>query len=161
MNTKNTLLALVMLGGSSALSVILYNYLPLPPATDYLPPATSYLPPADEAYQYLRPVLLFLVMVLGMFFNQLFESLQKQKKAGKTTINVGETFRTGFRGITFWMALFVSPLIYFATYYLVSTMPDDRIAYFYAFQNGFFWYYVFNKFDLRAKNDSKKQAVIG
>lgn len=115
----------------------------------------------SDTYDYVRPILLFLVMILGMFFNQLFEALQKQKKEGKTTVNIGETFKNGFKGITFWMAIVVSPIIYFCTYFLVSTIPDDKIAYFYAFQNGFFWYYIFNKFDLRAKADSKKAAVIG
>lgn len=111
-------------------------------------------------YDYARPVIMFIVMLFGMFFNQLFESLQRQKSKGKTTVSIGETLKEGILGINFWMAVFVSPIVFFATYYLVSSIPDDRIAWFYAFQNGFFWHYVFNKFELRAKADEKKAAVL-
>jgi hypothetical protein len=50
-------------------------------------------------------------------------------------------------------SVFVSPIIFFGTYFLVSSIPDDKIAYFYAFQNGF-WYYIFNKIDLKVKREN-------
>jgi hypothetical protein len=160
------LLPVTFVAAAIAISVLMYNLMipdpvrPVRPSGPVVQQNTVTPYSFSGTYDYIRPVLLFLVMILGMFFNQLFEALQKQKKQGKTTTNIGATFREGFRGITFWMAVVVSPIIYFCTYFLVSSIPDDKVAYFYAFQNGFFWYYIFNKFDLRAKADSKKAAVI-
>jgi len=102
---------------------------------------------------WVKPLLMFLVMVAGMFFNQLFENLKQQKEAGRTTTNVLQLFTKGWKGISFWMALVVSPIIFYGTYYLVDSLPDGNVAYFYAFQNGFFWYNIFNKFDTKTKKE--------
>ena len=102
---------------------------------------------------WLRPLLMFVVMVAGMFFNQLFENLKQQKDAGRTTTNVLQLFTKGWKGISFWMAIVVSPIIFYGTYYLVDALPDGNVAFFYAFQNGFFWYNIFNKFDTKTKKE--------
>ena len=91
---------------------------------------------------WVKAVLMFVAMLAGMFFNQLFESLKARKSAGHTTIDIVKIILKGWRGISFWMAVVVSPIIFYGTYYLVSTLPDGKVAYFYAFQNGFFWYNI-------------------
>jgi hypothetical protein len=98
-----------------------------------------------------KPVSMFLAMLAGMFFNQLFENLKVQKEAGKTQANLFRLFADGLTGITFWMAFFVSPVIFYGTYYLVDKLPDGVVGYFYAFQGGFFWYNIFNRFELKSK----------
>lgn len=98
-----------------------------------------------------KPVSMFLAMLAGMFFNQLFENLKVQKEAGIKHANLFRLFADGFTGITFWMAFFVSPVIFYGTYYLVDTLPDGAVGYFYAFQGGFFWYNIFNRFELKSK----------
>jgi hypothetical protein len=100
---------------------------------------------------WIRPLLMFLIMLAGMFFNQIFENLKAQKAEGHTTTNVLRLFTTGWKAISFWMAIVVSPIIFYGTYYLVDALPDGNVAYFYAFQNGFFWYNIFNRFEVKPK----------
>ncbi|MCK9220510.1 MAG: hypothetical protein M0P47_10735 [Bacteroidales bacterium] len=104
-----------------------------------------------ESTSWIRPLLMFLIMLAGMFFNQIFENLKAQKADGHTTTNVLRLFTTGWKGISFWMAIVVSPIIFYGTYYLVDALPDGNVAYFYAFQNGFFWYNIFNRFEVKSK----------
>jgi hypothetical protein len=101
--------------------------------------------------QWIKPVLMFAVMLAGMFFNQIFENLKEQKKAGVTRVKVFSLLADGFSGITFWMAFFVSPLIFYGTYYMVDKLPDGIVGYFYAFQGGFFWYNIFSRLELKSK----------
>jgi len=101
---------------------------------------------------WVRPVMVFVAMVVGMFFNQLFENLKEQKEAGRTTVNIFQTFALGWKGLSFWMALLVSPIIFYGTYYIGDSLPDGKVAYFFAFQNGFFWYNIFHKFELKSKS---------
>jgi hypothetical protein len=100
---------------------------------------------------WIKPLLMFVVMLAGMFFNQIFENLKVQKEAGTTRINVFRLFADGLTGITFWMAFFVSPLIFYGTYYLADKLPDGAVGYFCAFQGGFFWYNIFSRFELKYK----------
>lgn len=93
----------------------------------------------------MKPLILFLLMIVGMIFNQLFEILQKRKNKGQIKVNLKTVFSEAFSGIAFWMAILVSPIIFFSTYYFVNSLPDNTIAYFYAFQNGFFWHNIFYK----------------
>ncbi len=101
---------------------------------------------------WVRPLMMFVAMVVGMFFNQLFENLKAQKAAGRTTIHVFQTFASGWKGISFWMALVVSPIIFYGTYFIGDALPDGNVAWFYAFQNGFFWYNIFHKVELKGKS---------
>ena len=94
---------------------------------------------------------MFIAMLAGMFFNQIFENLKVQKEAGVTRANPFRLFADGLTGITFWMAFFVSPLIFYGTYYLVDKLPEGAVGYFYAFQGGFFWYNIFSRFELKSK----------
>ena len=139
--------ALLLIAGAG-ISVLSYNGLTSISGPAGVPLAGLTDPfPAD----WIRPVLMFLIMLAGMFFNQLFENLKAQKEAGRTTTNIPELLITGWKGISFWMAIVVSPIIFYGTYYLVDSLPDGSVAFFYAFQNGFFWYNIFNTFDLKTK----------
>jgi len=149
-------LSLLALTAGACISIFLYNGLmeiDLPVNTDNAAPkesATS-LPAILNDNAWLKPALMFMIMLAGMFFNQVFENLKIQKEAGETRINVFRLLADGFTGITFWMAFFVSPLIFYATYYLVDKMPGGAVGYFYAFQSGFFWYNLFNRLELKSK----------
>jgi len=101
---------------------------------------------------WVRPVMMFVAMVVGMFFNQLFENLKEQKADGRTTVNIFQTVASGWKGLSFWMALLVSPIIFYGTYFIGDSLPEGKVAYFFAFQNGFFWYNIFHKFELKSKS---------
>jgi hypothetical protein len=112
------------------------------------------------------PIFFFILMVIGMYCNQIFENLSEQKEAGKTRVNVGEVFSEGLTGTKFWMALVVSPLIFYATYLLIKDLPsNNNLGYFYSFQNGFFWQFLFNKLkpskpENRPIEDNKGKKVM-
>ncbi len=124
------------------------------------PQTASSLSGLFSDYGWLKPLLMFLVMLAGMFFNQIFENLKLQKEAGETHANVFRLFADGLTGITFWMAFFVSPLVFYATYYMVDKLPDGPVGYFYAFQGGFFWYNIFSRFELKSKKAPLQAPVI-
>lgn len=101
---------------------------------------------------------LFLFMIGGMFANQIFEILQTQKTQGKTTTNIKAATLEGFEGITFWMAIVVSPMIFFTTYSMMGHM-SNAVAIFYSFQNGFFWFTIFGNIEKSIKISKSNSSV--
>jgi len=129
------------------ISIVIYNAFNVP-YVENLPDEVITL---RQSWDWIKPVLLFGMMLLGMFFNQIFEILQSQKTMGLKTTHMGRNLLQGIKGITFWMAVVVSPIIFFSSFYLVDSNPDSKTSYFFAFQNGFFWYYIFNKAEVKVK----------
>jgi hypothetical protein len=138
-------LVLVVLGG--LISVVIYNEFNVSTEKSIKGGMIA----SQQVWDLVKPAILFGMMLLGMFFNQLFEILQEQKNKGMKTTNMWKNFLRGIRGITFWMAVVVSPIIFFCTFYLVDSDPDNKASYFFAFQNGFFWINIFNKTELKVK----------
>jgi len=141
------LVSVIMILLAATISIAIYNELNVRHA-EKLPGEQITL---QEAWSLVKPVILFGLMLLGMLFNQIFEILQTQKNRGFKTTNMWENFLMGIRGITFWMAVVVSPIIFFCSFYLVDSNPDNKASYFFAFQNGFFWYTIFNKTEMKVK----------
>ena len=140
-------LALMVLGG--LISVVIYNEFDFTNGENG--PGGKIA--TQQLWYLLKPVILFGVMVLGMLFNQLFEILQEQKNKGRKTTNMWKNLLAGIRGTTFWMAVVVSPIIFFCSFYLVDSNPNSKASYFFAFQNGFFWINIFNKTELKIKKN--------
>jgi len=151
-NPVATVISLALILLAATISILAFNTAILNLAAKSTSRAVLTIP----SWDLVKPVILFGLMLLGMFFNQLFELLQAQKKEGHTVTNIASVVIQGIRGITFWMAVVVSPIVFFGSFYLVDTSPDNKAVYFYAFQNGFFWYYIFNKAELKAKSGVKK-----
>jgi len=156
MKSEKTALWVLMLSVGAGLSILLYTgiipeSLPLSAGNFGVKEPTATLTNLFQNYGWIKPVLMFAMMLAGMFFNQVFENLKVQKEAGATRVDLFRLFADGFFGITFWMAFFVSPLIFYGTYYLVDKLPDGVVGFFYAFQGGFFWYNVFNRLELKSK----------
>lgn len=76
----------------------------------------------------------FLLLTVSMYFGILSNSFLKQiDKNGKFSIwHVIESK-------SFKVAILLSPFVLFITYILIRKQPDDLIAIFMSFQNGFFW----------------------
>ncbi len=149
-------ISLLALTAGAGVSILLYNGLmagdlPVNADSSAAKESATSLPAILKDNTWLKPIFMFMIMLAGMFFNQVFENLKIQKEAGETRTNVLRLLADGFAGITFWMAFFVSPLIFYATYYLVDKMPGGAVGYFYAFQSGFFWYNLFNRLELKSK----------
>lgn len=112
---------------------------------------------------YLWPIVLFLTMIVGMLFNQYYEILKKRRAEGVETINIKGLFRDGLSGVSFWMAIFVAPIVFYSSYAVISTIPDNKVALFYAFQNGFFWQAIFSKVETSQtvkQSSAKKKKII-
>ncbi len=106
---------------------------------------TSVYQKASE--DWVRSLLIFLTMLSGMFFNQVFNILMIRKRSGYIRVNPAKLFLQALKRINFWIAISVSPIIFYVTFYLANAIPDNSAAYFYAFQHGFFWYSIFKGFD--------------
>jgi hypothetical protein len=163
--TGQMTLALVALAAGAGLSILLYNGimhgdLPASLANTGSQETSPFVTNLLQDGGWLKPACMFLVMLAGMLFNQIFENLKVQKEAGETQANVFRIIADGITGITFWMAFFVSPLIFYGTYYLVDKLPDGAVGYFYAFQGGFFWYNIFSRFELKSKKQQLQTPVI-
>jgi hypothetical protein len=162
--TGQIILTVVALTAGAVLSILLYKGLvpafsAIAAENDSQLKATS-LAGLSNYDKWLKPAFMFVIMLAGMFFNQIFENLKMQKEAGETQANVLRLFTDGIKGITFWMAFFVSPLIFYATYYMVDKLPDGAVGYLYAFQGGFFWYNIFNRFELKSKKQALQAPVV-
>ncbi len=94
-----------------------------------------------------RSLLMFITMLSGMFFNQVFNQLMLRKRSGYIRVKPAKLFLQALKRINFWMAISVSPIIFYTTFYLADAIPDNSAAYFYAFQHGFFWYSIFKGFE--------------
>jgi len=145
---------MIMILLAVAISIAIYNAFSVR-YTENLPGGIITWQPS---WDWVKPVILFGMMLLGMFFNQIFEILQAQKNRGLKSTNMWHNFLQGIKGITFWMAVVVSPIIFFCSFYLVDSNPDNKASYLFAFQNGFFWYTIFNKTELKVKAKAVKKA---
>lgn len=87
------------------------------------------------------PVFLWLAMMLGMLCTVLFDLIgDKQGQVDHLAL-----IKQAFKSPAFFKAAIVSPLIMFAIYGLIKSVPDNTVAFMIAFQNGFFWLSAFNK----------------
>lgn len=103
---------------------------------------------ASESYDYnkfLNLLKVYLIMILGMFAKQLFDFLKREKDAGNDTINIGSFLKKGLAGTSFYMALTVSPMIFIAIKLLLKDDLNTIESTVISFQNGFFWYSLFDK----------------
>ena len=89
-----------------------------------------------------RPILLFGLMLAGIFASTIYEYL-KELQSKKKRFELSKLLASFAGNPRLWMAICVSPLVFFVTYQAVAQLPDDTVAMFYAFQNGFFWESIF------------------
>jgi hypothetical protein len=118
------------------------------PSTD-VPGQTTMSVEIEEEFglkQLRWPALLFVSMLTGIVANQIYERAKYLHARRRKSARLGDFFKAIQSNPRFWMALSISPFLFFATYNYVSKTPDDIVAMFYAFQNGFFWQAVFGGF---------------
>ncbi|RME47807.1 MAG: hypothetical protein D6796_07225 [Caldilineae bacterium] len=120
------------------------------PATPGTPPPLTSGEAATTAVnlsEYRKPAFFFLLMLAGILANQIYERAKYLQARGRKTITLGSLFGAIQSNPRFWMALSISPFIFFTTYSYIAELPDGPVAMFYAFQNGFFWQAVFGGFE--------------
>jgi len=101
-------------------------------------------PPATVGVsEYQKPTLFFLLMLAGILANQVYEHAKYLQSRGRKRITLKGLLKAVESNPRFWMALSISPFIFFTTYSYIAQLPDGPVAMFYAFQNGFFWQAVF------------------
>ena len=93
--------------------------------------------------EYRKPTLFFLLMLAGILANQVYEYAKLLQSRGRKKITLKGLLKAVESNPRFWMALSISPFIFFTTYSYIAELPDGPVAMFYAFQNGFFWQAVF------------------
>ncbi|QJW90268.1 hypothetical protein HNV11_13225 [Spirosoma taeanense] len=113
-------------------------------------PSISYS--SKEQTDWIKVIIFFLVMLLGMFFKQTWDFLKKEQASGVDVANLWKIMRKSTSGISFLLAVVISPLVFYSIYFVIKDIPDDIKAGFLAFQNGFFWYYIFEKQETTFKN---------
>jgi hypothetical protein len=91
-----------------------------------------------------RIVALVLIVLLGIVCGEMYDRL-KQSPTG-ASVDILAVARQVCAGARFWMALFISPFLFFATYSAVGSDVGLPTAFILAFQNGFFWNTVFGGF---------------
>jgi len=87
------------------------------------------------------PIFFWLAMLLGMLCTVLFDLVGDNQGQ----IDHLALIKRAFKSPGFFKAAIVSPLIMFAIYGLIKSVPDNTVAFMIAFQNGFFWLSAFNK----------------
>jgi hypothetical protein len=96
----------------------------------------------DPYKLYVKPILIYIIMILGMIANQAY-SLIHSRKTG--SVSIKSIFYQTFQGAKFWSAVLVSPLIFGYLLYSIDGMDKDLPCYILGFQNGFFWHTIFSK----------------
>jgi hypothetical protein len=104
---------------------------------------------ATEAEAIAWSLLLYAVMIAGVFANHLYGIASERHAAGQSISEIGKIFSTIPKTPRLWMALAVSPFLYHAVHDLTGAVPRGGTALFFAFQNGFFWQAVFAGFQQR------------
>jgi hypothetical protein len=89
-----------------------------------------------------RPVLLFGLMLAGIVASAVYDHM-KELQSKKSRFKLSKLLASFGDNPRLWMAICVSPLVFFVTYQAIAQLPDDTVAMLYAFQNGFFWESIF------------------
>lgn len=109
--------------------------------------------PSALAVAGLGPLVLYVVMLLGMVFNIVHEeaaaAIRRSRRFGWKEIKNQLSSNPRL-----WMALTVSPMVYYGTYLATVQIPSGVTALFFAFQNGFFWQSVATGFRRRHKGEA-------
>jgi hypothetical protein len=108
-------------------------------------------------------VLLFGTMLIGIVAGQLFQEVSSR---ANERVRLGALLGTLNRGRA-WAAMLVSPIVFFSTLSSLLGLGPSPIAFFYAFQNGFFCLAIFNGISAKLpvaqpqKRGSRRQAGPG
>lgn len=101
---------------------------------------TSYFFEPHHEYNFL---IIYISMVAGMFSFQAFLLLTSLDEKSEK-VNILKLFRDTLEGTKLWMALLVSPIVFYNSLAYGIGEESLGIACIIAFQNGFFWITIFN-----------------
>ena len=110
----------------------------LPPIAQSDPP-----PPPVISVDWQRAGLIVASILIGVVCGDMYARLSL---ASDSPVDVTRIARSTVGGARFWMALCVSPFLFFATFSAIGAEMGAPAAVFLAFQNGFFWNTVFSGF---------------
>ena len=95
----------------------------------------------ENIYSVLRGLALFSAMVVGIFSKASWDEISNYPP--KTKLKIKIVFKRIVSSKKLWLPIIISPLIYYPIYILSQTQPNNLVAFFLAFQNGFFWKSIF------------------
>ncbi|NWF62512.1 MAG: hypothetical protein HXY43_25570 [Fischerella sp.] len=95
----------------------------------------------EQRLAWLQVFFAALVMLIGIILGTLFRQLE-----GRTgRVMILREFSSVFSSASFWGAICVSPLVFFAIFSVSRDDPGAMSSYVLAFENGFFWESVYKK----------------
>ncbi len=97
--------------------------------------------PASEELrisEVLRPVMMFVFMLLGVLGGRLHRALRESSASGPITKDFKQVVSEVFKSSELYAPLIASPLVYAVVYAVTRDQPDLVIASLLAFENGFF-----------------------
>jgi hypothetical protein len=83
-----------------------------------------------------RNVVLALSTVLGIFSRHMFRDVEKHKSQ---KVNILSVLKNAFTSKALWISIFVCPVVLVGVFKSVEQVPDNLLAYLFAYQNGFFF----------------------
>ncbi len=88
-----------------------------------------------------RIIFLSFFMFLGIFFGRVYEEILL---IDSDFIHFFEVLSITFAKKQTIIALLVSPIIFYSVYGITKSVPDNVVAMLISFQNGFFWFEIFD-----------------
>lgn len=76
------------------------------------------------------------VTFLGIYCQFIYSELKSKKSK---TVKIGSIFKSTFKSKSFWMSIFVSPIVLMGVYKGIEEVPDNFLSFVFAFENGFFF----------------------
>ncbi|SRR6266436_2702693 len=126
----------IILALAFAIVVFIVGYIWLTPGIDWTQRHS-----VVGAIEPIRPIILFVMTIAGIVAKNASDLLE-----GRQTIDNLKSFLSSvFRSATTIRSLLISPIVFFVSYKLASSQPDDLISILLAFENGFFWQAIFEK----------------
>ena len=92
----------------------------------------------------------------GMIANQAYFFVESERS---NAISIKKIIRNTFQGHKFWMAVFVSPLIFGYLIDAVDGIAKELPSYLIGFQNGFFWHTIFSELQ-RAESEITQNPAL-
>ncbi len=83
-----------------------------------------------------EPILLGFFTFFGIICRHIYVGLERTKK---NKINIVQVFLKAFKSKSLWMSVIICPVVLISVFKGLERMPDDLLAYLFAYQNGFFF----------------------
>ena len=100
--------------------------------------------------------LFFITMIAGIVIGQLFQFVASKPDEN---IHFTELVQALNKGRS-WSAILASPLVFFSTFSSLLAMGATPVAFFYAFQNGFFCLAIFSSMSAKFSRSDRKPTEI-